>query len=389
MTRLWRWLCVLMLLSCTKAEKKMASEEDLHWLRSEARRQLLGCRIKATDGTMLFTPDGEGHYAALWTRDLAYMVENGFDLFTLPEIKGTILYLLAGQRSDGCIPDRRQADGLAVYSAGPVNHPLGDPPTDNSPFMVKLMADYVDRCGDLDFFAAHSAALIRAMEFTPRSSRGLVYIDPLHPHSPYGFTDTIQKTGDLLFSSLLYWEAAQRLATLFDKSRDPEKAQAFRSRARLIEQQLDALWDERTGMFFAASQDCRQIDIWGSAYAVYIAFPLGDKKAKIVRYLADQFDRYVYGGQIRHLPEPEVWEKTLIPVKAGTYQNGAYWGTASGWVAVALAQQHPQLSQRIFKELIQDYRTHGPHECCNRGYRQLNNYVVSVLNPLGALQRGR
>ncbi|OPZ69898.1 MAG: hypothetical protein BWY83_01829 [bacterium ADurb.Bin478] len=389
MTRLWRWLCVLLLLSCTKTEKKMVHEEDFSWLRSEARRQLLGCRIQATDGTTLFTPDGEGHYAALWTRDLAYMVENGFDLFTLQEIKGTILYLLAGQRSDGCIPDRRQADGLAVYSAGPVNRPLGDPPTDNSPFMVKLMADYVDHSGDLDFFVAHATALIRAMDFTPRSSRGLVYIDPLHPHSPYGFTDTIQKTGDLLFSSLLYWEASQRLASLFDKSRDPEMAQAFRSRARSIEQHLDALWDERTGMFFAASQDCRQIDIWGNAYAVYIAFPLGDKKEKIVRYLADHFDRYVYCGQIRHLPEPEVWEKTLIPVKAGTYQNGAFWGTASGWVAVALAQQHPRLSQRIFTELIQDYRMHGPHECCNRGYRQLNNYVVSVLNPLGALTRGR
>ncbi|HPI72028.1 MAG TPA: hypothetical protein PK843_00365 [bacterium] len=389
MERLRHWLCMLLLLSCTKAEKKMVSDDNLHWLQSEARRQLLGCRIEATDGTTLFTPDGEGHYAALWTRDLAYMVENGFDLFTLMEIKKAILYLLAGQRSDGCIPDRRQADGLAVYSAGPANHPLGDPPTDNSQFMVKLMADYVDRSGDMDFFIAHSAALIRAMDYTPRSSRGLVHIDPLHPHSPYGFTDTIQKTGELLFSSLLYWEASQRLATLFDKCRNPENAQTFRSRARLIEQHADALWDEASGMFFAASQDCRQIDIWGNAYAVYIAFPLGDKKTRIVRYLADHFDRYVYSGQIRHLPEPEVWEKTLIPVKAGAYQNGAYWGTASGWVAVALAEQHPQLSQRIFEEMIEDYRTHGPHECCNRGYRQLNNYVVSVLNPLGALRRGR
>lgn len=383
-------LCLIgmvFLSSCSKPKGDLLTGQQRHWLQSEARRQLQGCTITAANGAKLFTPDGEGHYAALWTRDFAYMVENAYELLNPDDVKKAIAYLLQGQRSDGCIPDRRQADGLSVYSAGGVKNPLGDPPTDNSPFMIKLAADYVDFSGDLAFFRSHAVHLTAAMNYTPRSSDGLVYIDPAHPHSPYGFTDTIQKTGELLFSSLLYWEACQRLTALFIKIQDEANAAEFSNRAQQVVQHLDKLWDDETGLYRAASIDCRQSDIWGNAYAIYINFPLADKKGKIVRYLSEHFRHYVYCGQIRHLPEPEVWKKTLIPVKPGTYQNGAYWGTASGWVAYALAESHPQLARQIYQDLLQDYQLQGPHECVNIGYRQLNNYVASVVNPLGALRK--
>jgi len=376
--------------ACRSPEQRqvaVVSADDIAWLEAEARRQLAGCVIEARDGTPLYTPDGQGHYAALWTRDFAYMVENAHDLIPADRVRRGILYLLAGQREDGCIPDRVQADGLAVYSAGPLGKPLGDPPTDNSQFMVKLVADYVRATGDLDFFRGVAGKLVRAMDFAPRSRDGLVTIDPARPHSPYGFTDTIAKTGELLFSSLLYWEASRRLASLFEKAGDAARGGEFEARAASIERNLVSLWDEKVGMFMAASVDCRQIDIWGNAYAVYAGFPLGPKRERIIHYLAGNYSRVIYRGQVRHLPEPEVWGKTLIPVAPETYQNGAYWGTASGWIAFALKERRPDLAALLIRALITDYKRRGAYECVNAGYEKLRDYVVSVVNPLGALRR--
>ncbi len=367
--------------------KAIVSADDIAWLETEARRQLAGCLITARDGTPLYTPDGQGHYAALWTRDFAYMVENTFDLIPRENVRRGILYLLAGQREDGCVPDRVQADGLAVYSAGSVDQPLGDPPTDNSQFMVKLVADFVQGTGDMDLFRTVADKLVKAMGYTPRSTRGLVSIDPARPHSPYGFTDTIAKTGELLFSSLLYWEASRRLVELFAENGDAARSAEFDVRAGGIERGLDALWDEKAGMFLAATIDCRQVDIWGNAYAVYAGFPLGSKKGRIQDYLAQAYGRFIYRGQVRHLPAPEHWERTLVPVMPGTYQNGAYWGTASGWVAFAMREKRPDLAARLVQALLSDYRRRGVHECVNVGYEKLRDYVVSVVNPLGALRR--
>jgi len=372
---------------CSPTEKAIISRSEYDWLKAASRRQLEGCQQIAHNGTHLYTPDGIGSYSALWTRDFCYMVENAFDLIPPENTKAAILYLLAGQRADGCIPDRVQADGLAVYSAGPVGHPLGDPPTDNSQFMVKLVAEYVTQTGELDFFKQTSEQLVAAMNFTPRSANGLVYIDPQNPHSPYGFTDTIQKTGELLFSSLLYWEACTHLELLFEKTGQSDLKLEFASRRNLIEHNLNHLWNPAAGMFLAASVDCRQIDIWGNAYAVYLDFPLGDKKDKIVAFLEKEFEKYVYQGQIRHLTQPETWEKTLIPVALETYQNGAYWGTASGWVAFALSEKYPDRARQIFTELLQSFQTAGIFECINRDYQKIQHYVVSVTNPLGTAEK--
>jgi len=381
-------LAIIFASSCGKENNlALLSAESQQWLKAEAARQLKGCRRIAHDGTVLYTPDGEGRYGALWTRGFSYMVENAFALIPTDQIKAAIRYLLNGQRKDGCIPDRVQVDGLAVYSAGPVDHPLGDPPTDNSQFMVKLVADYVNGSGDVDFFRRHSNQLIAAMNFTPRSASGLVYIDPTHPHSPYGFTDTIAKTGELLFSSLLYWEACQHLVALFKQMNDGKTAQDFEHRAALIGKNIFILWDKDAGMFRAASVDCRQIDIWGNAYAVYINFPLANKKDRIMAFLAKNYAQFVMKGQIRHLLSPEHWERTLVPITPETYQNGAYWGTASGWVACALAEKYPHLSRTIFAELTADYKKNGAYECINSDYAKLKNYVVSVTNPLGVLNK--
>ena len=215
----WFWFFLILLqFSCQRENKKMSLGEIHQWLKVESYNQIEGCSIISHNGTVLYTPDGQGYYTALWTRDFSYIVENAFDFMPTENIRKAILYILNGQRKDGCIPDRVQANGLAVYSAGSVNNPMGDPPTDNSQFMVKLVADYVYYTGDLDFFRNVDDQLVMAMDYISRDNlSGLVYINPAQPHSSYGFMDTIAMTGELLYSSLLYWEACQRLETLFNQ----------------------------------------------------------------------------------------------------------------------------------------------------------------------------
>jgi len=38
---------------------------QLAWLTEQTQQLLLGCRVRAHDGTWLYTPDGKGNYRAL------------------------------------------------------------------------------------------------------------------------------------------------------------------------------------------------------------------------------------------------------------------------------------------------------------------------------------
>ena len=361
---------------------------DIEFLDAECRRLLQGCRRTARDGTVVFTPDGQGHYGALWTRDFAYMVEGAGDLLSLGAIEAAIRYLLAGQREDGTAPDRVQVDGVPVYSAGPAGRPLGAPPTDNSQFLVKLVWSHWKLSENPQLAREALPKLRRAMDAVPRRD-GLVWIDPKVARSPYGFTDPVGKSGFELFSSLLYWEACKNLAEMCGSLGMAACRDDFQRRARRIERGLGVLWSERKGAFLAASKDCRQVDVWGNAYAIYAGLPLGEHRARVLDFLEKNYESYVWRGQIRHLLRDEYWQRLLTKVAPDTYQNGGYWGTASGWVAYALAMRRHDLASRLLRELLDDYRRGGVCEWVHGDTRRLRDYVVSAANPRAALRKLR
>jgi len=207
--------------------------DRIRFLEATARKLLQGCRVTAKDGTTLYTPDGKGNYRALWTRDFAYMVENAGDLMPGTDVEACLRYLLRGQRDDGAIPDRVDPEGRPIYVAGPPEHPLGRANLDNPSFLVIAVDAHLKRLPRdraVGLFRAWSAQLDRAMEWMPRSPRGLVFNDPADPHSPYGFTDTVGKTGELLFESLLDWTACVRLADWHDRAGSASRAGTYRAR---------------------------------------------------------------------------------------------------------------------------------------------------------------
>jgi hypothetical protein len=369
-----------------------ASSAELQFLTDATRRLLSGCRVQAADGTWLYTPDGKGNYRALWTRDFAYMVENAGDLLPVEDVEGCLRFLIRGVRDDGAAPDRVRPGGAPVYRAGPEDRPLGEPNIDNAQFLVIAVDAHLQRLprkrsGRL--FAEWSPRLDRAMAYIPRAACGLVWNDPARPHSPYGFTDTVGKTGELLFESLLYWTASQRMETWHRRTGDAAAARDYARHARQIEANLARLWDDEHGALLAATVDCRQLDVWGNAYAIWLDLPLGAKRARILRFLRERQVEFVWRGQVRHLVRGEHWQRLLTPVQPERYQNGAYWATASGWLMYALSRTDRQGARRVWEELIRDFRNQGICECVNEGYRQLDSYVVSAANPLAAARRLR
>ena len=367
------------------------SAEDLAYLRESSRELIEGGVLLSADGaTRLFTPDGHGNYRALWTRDFAYMVRYAGDVMQADEVRRAIEFLVAGQSEAGVVPDRVNPDGRPVYVAGGDTSPLGRYNPDNAHFLVLVVSDHLSRQKPDEaaaLFRRWAPGLDRGMTKTPLTARGLFGNNPLDPHSPYGFTDTIGKTGELLMESLLFWEASNALADMHERWGSAEGALSHRERADRIERNIGILWSEADGMFLAATADCRQIDIWGNAYALYAGFPLGAKAGPILDFLTSRYDDYVWCGQIRHLPKGEYWQRLLTDVQPERYMNGAYWATPSGWVLWCLAQRDESLARKHLRDLLDDFRGNGICECINTGYRKVPEYVVSATNVYGAAKR--
>lgn len=353
-------------------------------------RLIEGCKKAAFDGTVLFTPDAVGNYDALWIRDFGYMTEYCGDLMDAGEIRGCIEYTLRGQRSDGWIPDRMESGGDAVYAAGAKGTPVGKANLDNTPFLVfavDALLDMVSEDEAKELFARWYPALDRGMDVLPLSPEGLIWNDPEDPHSPYGFTDTVCKTGRLFMESVLYWRACRKLEKLHGLFGSMERSLRYGENARLVEERLPDLFDREAGVFPAAELDCRQTDVWGMLYALDVGFPFPNEiRGAMERWLMDNRSRYLYKGQVCQLPNGAPWEKLLIEVPAGEYQNGAYWATASGWVLRFFRERDPGFFERILGELLEDFGEDGICECVNEGYRKLPEFVVSATNARGGLQ---
>jgi len=356
------------------------SAEKVQWMREATLGQLEGCKVKGAGGTWIHTPDGVGNYKALWTRDFCYMVEHAGDLMDPNEIKASIYYLLDGQREDGCIPDRVNVAGEPVYSPGPPGKPMADNALDNGPFMAMLVCSYVDQYQDNELFKEVELKLRRGLDHTAVNENGLVYNNPENPQCVYGFTDIVKKTGNLLFSSLLYYRANLEMYQLCTKYKCGNSA-IYKERYKNVRQSICKLWDEDNGMFWAADIDCKQIDIWGSAYAVEVGITNDEQTSRIALYLVEHYAEIVLNGQIRHLARSEGgWNNLFKPCEEGTYQNGAYWATPLAWVIPVYASIKPNLAKEMLETVIKDFQENGINECINNGYVKVPNYVVSATN---------
>eukprot|EP00940_MAST-03C_sp_MAST-3C-sp2_P001276 g1276.t1 len=356
-----------------------AQSSDEAWLQAQTERIINESRVVAWNGVALFSPDASGHYTAQYTRDFYYgLAWTPVSLWGREEAVRAVNYTFQRQREDGCMPDKVTSDNRTGYAPGPVDFPMADHAWDNGPFAALLLTEVSQKWGlAKDLFCDLEPRARGALDFLNlSSSSGLVFNDPQKPNCTYGFTDNIAKTGELLFTSLLLYDAATKLAELARECSCGDSAW-YAARADAVARSLDqSLYDEASGLWVAATIDNRYPDVWGSLYVVALGlsteerrmraltslFPPGKNTETLRCSCCDGKPAY-QSGQMRHLPSGCYWNRCIFDTPAhprcsqlprGTYQNGAFWATPLHYAADAALESGDNATIQRVKDIVSE-----------------------------------
>jgi len=366
-------------------------DQAVAWLETQARRTIRASQRTMDSGVHAFPPQVGIGYEAFWLRDYAYMLETCADAFTTDElIKACQVFVGAIREGDAASVDCVKFSGEPIYKPGYGS--MGSKPVlDGSPFTVSVVWHTWKQTGEKQVLSDSLDALIRTMQaMSVNKETGLAHIssEPGEDRCPYGFTDTVAKRGDVLFTSLLYIEAAQRLAAMLRVMDRPEDAEFWEAAATRAAASINSmLWDAETGLYLAASTQCRQPDIWGSAFAVWLGVADTERQDRIATYFHDNYDAICQQGQVRHLPRGVYWEQAGS--RQDTYQNGAYWATPTGWFVYTLARVDEAKAREAVVDMVTCFARHGIFEWILGDMMQCVGYVASATLPLQGIRELR
>ncbi len=356
---------------------------EISWLESESACMIHRARRKMNKGTAAFPPQVGSGYEAFWLRDYAYTLEGSIDAYNEKELLDALKLFMRGLEREGTGVDCIKFDGTPVYKPGYGTMGL-KPVTDGTPFTVDVAWLTWQKTKNKKILKKYLPALVSAMYRVPRNPvTRLVFIKPgpVRERCGYGFTDTVNKQGDVLFSSLLFVQACRQLSDLLNVNGDNKAALYWEKEGAVVEEQVRKIfWDDQMGLFRAATDRCRQLDIWGSAFAVFLGVADLKQSLRIGQYFRDHYEEIVYHGQIRHIPGGVFWEDASCA--PGTYQNGAYWAVPAGWFVYALDLADPELATQVVVDLVDDFKKGGVCEWISPLKRQLPGYLASIAAPL-------
>jgi hypothetical protein len=373
-------------------------------------------------GGILIRPGGRDCYPSFWIRDYAMSLESG--LVSKAE-QQHMLRLTAATQCDqtwitrngsmvpfGAIADHiRIDDGLPVYFPGTYNFKeQGNkeygmtPPYDDQYFFIHMAYYYVRHTADNKYLLQeiNGMRLVDRLEAAfkvPPShlDNHIVYATEDYRGVDFGFRDAIVMTGDLCFSSILKYRAAKELSALFALLKKKEKAKLYAEIAGKIKNAIPGLFADQRGMLLASTGKSNQPDVWATALAVYLQVLEGESLKRTCSFLADAYKNNTLSvhGNIRHVLTTDDFNTTTswaeTRVEKNTYQNGAYWGTPTGWVCYAIAKVDPALAKQLAAEYILDLRENdfrkgnsygAPFECFYPpAYQQNPVYLTTVSCP--------
>lgn len=420
-------------------ESGVLSAEDFAFLEGitravvDASRVAPGTKVgdigpNVTGGTVI-RPGGRACYPAFWIRDYAMSIASGM---VTPEEQRHMLLLTASHQQDtewelpsgsvvtpGSIPDHISFGNKPIFYPGTLEDYEGQggprwgklPCLDDAFFFVHMAAEYVRTTNDAAILkeTIRGKTLLQRLEEAyamppSRPETGLVYADDDARGVTFGFVDTIVHTGDLLFCSLLKVRASDELATLADQSGEENIAQKYRDDATRLRGAIDATFATDRGLFRASTGKSAQPDVWGTAFGVYVGAFSPSRVRVACEALAKAYraGTLSWQGNIRHVLTSDdfsaktAWEVT--DCRKNSYQNGAYWGTPTGWVCYAMAKVDPDAARQLAGEYVAELREGdfrkgpefgSPWECMHPegDFRQNPVYMTSVTCPLAAFRR--
>ena len=410
----------------------LISKSDAEFWQMQSRRILDSARLAPgqTSGKWrnrtpysLHVPGGNMGYPAFWVRDAAMMLGNNW--ISQNELKDWICLIASVVRNRDwqirpgvmvpafSIPDHINFDGKATFYPG--NYETGGkqgggnwgkyPPLDDAFYFIQAVHSHWKNSGSLALFQSSVKIAGGSMRLSELCERVYSAI-PNDPASSlciagdvnsenakdFGFCDSVFKSGKLLFPSVLKFVAAQQLADLFISTGAPRKAEQYRNDARKIKVSIPQTFmrpSQAAGELWldSATEVGRQIDVWGSAFAVYSnVVDEGTGRqigASLVRAYREK--SAVRNGCVRHLllNDPQNrkgWQKTISPL--GEYQNGGYWGTATGWYLVAMQKSDPQAAASMARDYLGFLRQNMGRDGISRAWEWFNPETGKTANPL-------
>jgi hypothetical protein len=415
-----------------KGAEPVINTADEAFLRDQALRVVASARLAAGQSYgkwhnatpyTLRVPGGNMGYTAFWVRDSVMML--GGDLISAEEVEGWIRLITATLRGKDwnirpdvvvpayTVPDHINFDGEPTYYPG--NYETGDkqggesfgnyPPLDDNFYFLIALYDHWKMTRSLSLFrspAKTSFAETRLDDLSERvyqaapvdPTTGLCVAGDVRTENAkdFGFCDGEFKSGKLLFPSVLRFIAARQLAEMFDADGRPEKARKFREDAVRIQRAIPMTFfhpseHQHEGWLYSATGVGNQPDVWGSAFAVFSGAVDGPVARKVARALVRAFhdESAVRQGCVREILTTDVtnkggWQSSVVPL--GEYQNGGYWGTATGWYVAAMANVDRQAAAYMAKDYIQFLKSHMRADGMTEAWEWFNPDTGKHNNPL-------
>ena len=323
-------------------------------------------------------------YGEPFVADTWYAEHGSPTSFSAAYIKNIIDKTVAAKNGSGDFPISLNAltGGSGVFYSG--CDTLDFRPTGDGNLITPLMELlYYQKSGSITDFATNASALQTALNNIPLdpSSSGLVYVNPATPWITWGFHDGMKNTGLDLMGSLEYYAACQAMATLYTANSDPTDAATMTARAALIKSNITtALWDSTDGMFYSASVHNQQIDILGSAYAVYLGVASPTQITAISNYLVNNYKAITFNGYVKQSPTHWLYTwNNMCGHGRGNYDDG-YWSVGNEWVSYAMYQTSPVAAYQLVSDFV-----NNPNNSLEYYGAQTNGVGSNIESPMGAL----
>jgi hypothetical protein len=435
-------LIPLLAIACSTQQKPLVADEDMSYLEDLTKVVIDSSRIGPgqdlppairsfgpnRSGITLIKPGGRDCYPSFWVRDYAMSLESGF--ITPGEQQDILLYTAARQSDStwvtvtgsrvprGSIPDHiRINDGLPVFFPGtydPIrqgNEVWRTPPYGDQFFFIHMAWYYIRHGGDRSDLERNinGISLFRRMamafEAVPaHPGNGLVFISDSVPTCDFGFRDVVRMTGEVCFGSVLRYRAALEMAEMYELRGSAWQADTCRMIAGKIRSSIPVVFANGSGLLGASTGLSSQPDVWATAFAVYTGALEGIEARRAAEALDAAYKAGYLSmeGQIRHVPANADYDSTtaweLALAAKNHYQNGAYWGTATGWVFDALARVDRPAAAQLLRDFVTSLRNSdfrkgmpdegAPYECVYppTNYKQNPVYMTTVTVPWGVLR---
>lgn len=360
----------------------------------------------------LRTPGGNMGYPAFWVRDAVMML--GGDLVPAAEIEGWVRLIASTIRDRDwmvrpgvlvpayAVPDHINFDGRPTFYPGNLETgekqggpPFGKfPPLDDHFYFLTAIYEHWRLTQDTRLFRSIGFNMVEKVYAVAQSDppTGLVMAGDVDTENAkdWGFCDTVFKSGKLLFPSVLKFRAAGQLAELFSAAGQADKAEYYRRESERLLNSIGQTFMSPDGWLLSATGVGNQPDVWGSAFAVWAGAVDGKIARRVARTLVRAFRdaTAVREGCVRHLPAG-VWQKCIA--KPGTYQNGGYWGTPSGWYIAAMHQVDRKAARQMAADYIRFLRQTEQWEWFNpdTGAHANPRYAATVALPYISLMQAR